>query len=148
MADIRKVKKLIELVKETAIAGLEIQEKDEIIKISNFNPTVATEITVPKTIAPPPNNGDSAKDSSKSADIKPKHTVNSPMVGTVYLTSAPGANPFVTVGQTVKVGDALCLVEAMKMFNRIDTDRAGIVKAILVENGQPVEYDQPLFVIE
>lgn len=146
MADIRKVKKLIELVKETAIAELEIKEKDETIRISNFKSSVATEIAAPINITSAPKNPELPE--SKENKIIPEHTVNSPMVGTVYLASAPGASNFVTVGQNVKVGDALCLIEAMKMFNRIDANRAGTIKAILVENGQPVEYDQPLFVFD
>lgn len=146
MADIRKVKKLIELVKETAIAELEIKEKDETIRISNFKSSPETQTQI--SAAPIQHIVELPKENIKNEDKTPKHTVNSPMVGTVYLSSAPGASHFVTPGQTVKAGDALCLIEAMKMFNRIDANKAGIIKAILVENGQPVEYDQPLFVIE
>jgi acetyl-CoA carboxylase biotin carboxyl carrier protein len=151
--DIRKIKKLIELAKESGIAEIEIHEDGESVRISLANtrtaaPTVITHTpqmivadTQPVAAAPAP----SAKDSASLAN---KHVVKAPMVGTVYLSPSPGAKSFVEVGQTVKPGDVLCLIEAMKMFNQIEADKAGTITAKLVESGIPVEFNQPLFVIE
>lgn len=149
--DIRKIKKLIELAKESGIAEIEIQEKDgESVRISLINtktpPVVAaapqTYLAEAATPITPPSSKES---SSVSAN---KHTVKAPMVGTVYLAPSPGAKPFVEIGQTVKPGDVLCLIEAMKMFNQIEADKAGTITAKLIESGIPVEFNQPLFVIE
>lgn len=143
--DIRTIKKLIDLVQETGIAELEIRGDKETVRIASGSPkTPKTCNNEQNQVAPslPPKEVQEVKTSFK------KHTVNSPLVGTAYLSSSPESKPFVEIGQSVKVGDVLCLVEAMKMFNRIESDKAGIIKARLIENGQPVEYNQPLFVIE
>lgn len=147
--DLRKVKKLIDLVTENNIAELEIHEDKESIRISlngknqNFAPIVTTSSPILQTSEQQTTKSDTAKTENTN-----KHTVNSPMVGTVYLSATPGAKHFVEIGQNVKVGDTLCLIEAMKMFNKIEADRTGVVTARLIENEQPVEFDQPLFVIE
>lgn len=153
--DTRKIKKLIELVKETGIGELEIKSGDESVRIST-QPTQATQpvqqvISTPSAAQPTPT-------AEKPAEVKPEaekkpahpegHVLKSPMVGTVYLAPSPGAAPFVTVGQHVKVGDTLCLIEAMKMFNKIEADVAGVISARLIENESPVEYDQSLFIID
>lgn len=154
--DTRKIKKLIELVKETGIGELEVQSGEESVRIScqsTVTPAVpATVMNVapaaPAIPAAPV--APSAADSTASA--KPAHpeghTVKSPMVGTVYLSAKPGAKPFVEVGQRVNIGDTLCMVEAMKMFNKIEADKAGVVSARLIENEQPVEYDDGLFILD
>ena len=149
--DIRKVKKLIELLEESGVSEIEIHEGEESVRISR-HPTGAQMMMAPPyayAAAPPaaPIAAGLAADNAKS-EIPSGHIVTSPMVGTFYRSSAPGNKAFVEVGQRVNVGDTLCIIEAMKMFNQIDSDKAGAVKAILVENGQPVEYGQPLFVIE
>jgi len=139
--DIRKVKKLIDLVKQTGISELEIVEDKESVRI-NFDKQSVSNQNVPvieKYVEKP---------TEIKKELPKKHTVNSPMVGTVYLSPSPGAKHFVEIGQHVKVGDTLCLIEAMKMFNRIEADRDGIVTERLIENTSPVEYDQPLFTIE
>jgi acetyl-CoA carboxylase biotin carboxyl carrier protein len=137
--DIRKVKKLIELVKSTDIAELEIHEGEESVRISHSKAIPQVEYQIGPT-APP-------KAIEEAKEI-PGHKIKSPMVGTVYLAPTPGAKPFVEIGQRVKVGDTLCLIEAMKMFNQVESDKAGVVSACMVENSYPVEYDQPLFIIE
>ncbi|MEJ2654111.1 MAG: acetyl-CoA carboxylase biotin carboxyl carrier protein [Acidihalobacter sp.] len=150
--DIRKVKKLIELLESSGIAEIEIKEGEESVRISRASSTPAPAVYAPApapyaapAAAPPP----AAATDEKPADSVPDgHRVTSPMVGTFYCASSPGAKPFVEVGQSVGEGDTLCIIEAMKMLNQIEADRAGVVKAILVENGQPVEYGEPLFVIE
>lgn len=139
--DIRKVKKLIDLVKHTGISELEICEDKESVRITlNKLPTNTSVVdqSIEKT----------DKKEQKIEEKTRKHTVNSPMVGTAYLCPSPGAKHFVEIGQHVKIGDTLCLIEAMKMFNRIEADREGIITERLIENAAPVEYDQPLFVIE
>lgn len=148
--DLRKVKKLIDLVSENNIAELEITEDKESIRIvsnhaqQNFAPIVTTSSPIMQT-----SGQNTAQTEAPKTSVKEnKHTVNSPMVGTVYLSATPGAKHFVEIGQSVKVGDTLCLIEAMKMFNKIEADRTGTVTARLIENEQPVEFDQPLFVIE
>ncbi|MBG6246934.1 MULTISPECIES: acetyl-CoA carboxylase biotin carboxyl carrier protein [Symbiopectobacterium] len=145
--DIRKIKKLIELVEESGIAELEISEGEESVRISRAPaapsypmmqqpaPALATAVAPEAAVAAAP------------AAVS-GHTVRSPMVGTFYRTPSPDAKAFVEVGQHVNVGDTLCIVEAMKMMNQIEADKAGVVKAVLVENGQPVEFDEPLVVIE
>ena len=145
--DLRKLKKLIDLVEESGIAELEITEGEEKVRICKNhqqaagngagNPAVAV---VPAAAAPAP---------VAPAPAAPEgHVVKAPMVGTFYRASAPGAQPFVEIGQKVALGETLCVIEAMKLMNEIEADRAGTVTAILVENGQPVEYGEPLFVIE
>lgn len=153
--DIRKIKKLIELVEESGISELEISEGEESVRISRgvvannyapqyMMPPQAMQMSAPVAAAAAP--VASAEDSAPKAISG--HAVLSPMVGTFYRTPSPDAKPFVEVGQTVSVGDTLCIVEAMKMMNQIEADKAGVVKAILVENGQPVEFDEPLIIIE
>lgn len=150
--DIRKVKKLIELLEESGVSELEIREGEESVRISRHPTGVA-----PMYMAPPPAPMPTAASAPAPAAAPPAtsevsipsgHAVTSPMVGTFYRSSAPGNKAFVEVGQRVEVGETLCIIEAMKMFNQIEADKAGAIKAILVENGQPVEYGQPLFVIE
>lgn len=148
--DIRKVRKLIELIDETGVDEIEISEGEESVRIRRGGvvPTVAPMAPVMPT-APMPAKEELEKPktaaASKSTD---SHTVKSPMVGTVYLAPSPGAKPFVEVGQHVEVGTVICMIEAMKMYNQIEADKAGVISARLVENGQPVEYDQPLFIVE
>ena len=146
--DLRKIKKLIDLVNETGIAELEIKEKEEAIRIT-FNKTQVINNSAPivQTSAPIVQLNEQIN-SQAPTPITNQHTIKSPMVGTIYLSSTPGAKNFVEVGQTVKAGDTLCLIEAMKMFNRIEADKTGVIVSRLAENGSPVEYDQPLFVIE
>jgi acetyl-CoA carboxylase biotin carboxyl carrier protein len=151
--DIRKVKKLIELLESSGIAEIEIKEGEESVRISRTSSTPVPAAYAPAPMpaaapaaAAPPATADNPE---QPADNVPNgHRVTSPMVGTFYRAASPGAKPFVEVGQSVGEGDTLCIIEAMKMLNQIEADRAGVVKAILVENGQPVEYGEPLFVIE
>lgn len=152
--DIRTIKKLIELVKETGIARLEVKEEKESVLIANYNeeshsPPINHVATA--NVAPLPIQETSlqleAQSQQDTANSK-QHTLKSPMVGTVYLSASPGAKVFADIGQRIKIGDVVCLIEAMKMFNRIEADKEGTIKAILAKNGQPVEFDQPLFVIE
>ena len=150
--DIRKIKKLIELLQESDVAEIEIHEGEESVRISRNGPpppaiyaAPAMMAAAPAAAAPPPAAGAPA---APPAEELKGHTVNSPMVGTFYRAPSPGAKAFVEVGQSVGVGDVLCIIEAMKILNQIESDRAGTVKRILVENGEPVEYNQPLFVID
>lgn len=147
--DLRKLKKLIDLVQESGIAELEITEGEEKVRINRVGapghpgmmgmvqppaPAIATTVTAVPAVA--------------QAPAEPEgHTVKSPMVGTFYRSSAPGSKPFVEVGQNISAGETLCIIEAMKLLNEIEADQSGVVKKILVENGQPVEYGQPLFII-
>jgi len=154
--DIRKVKKLIELLEESGIAELEIREGEESVRISRQSKVDASMMAVPhmQFAAPPPVAASPAvapepAASAPGTDVEISgHVIKSPMVGTFYRSPSPGAKPFVEVGQSVKAGDTLCIVEAMKLLNQIESDKAGVVKSILVENELPVEYGQPLFVIE
>lgn len=152
--DIRKVKKLIELVQESGISELEITEGEESVKISKGQPSVfatpAQYIPPAAPAAPIPQAPVASAElaSPESAKATTGHTVTSPMVGTFYRAPSPGAKNFVETGQKVKAGDTLCIVEAMKMMNQIEADRAGTIVDILVENESSVEFDQPLFVIE
>ena len=149
--DIRKVKKLIELLEESGIAEIEIREGEESVRISRYSASAAPVVmAAPPAMAAAPVAAAAAPAAEPAPEnaIPPGHTVTSPMVGTFYRSSAPGNKPFVEMGQQVNTGDTLCIIEAMKMFNQIEADKTGKVKAILVENGQPVEYGQPLFVIE
>ena len=151
--DIRKIKKLIELVEESGITELEVQEEEGTVRISRAAPAVApaaiqyAAAPVAPVVAPAAAPAAAAPAEAPAAEIS-GHQVRSPMVGTFYRSPSPEAKAFVEVGQTVKVGDALCIVEAMKMMNRIEADKAGVVKAILVNDGEAVEFDQPLIVIE
>jgi acetyl-CoA carboxylase biotin carboxyl carrier protein len=146
--DIRKVKKLIELLKESGIAEIEIKEGEESVRISQQVATAGTAAPNPPA-APPPGAAATAPApaTADSVATAEQHTVNSPMVGTFYRAASPASQPFVEVGQTVAVGDTLCIIEAMKMMNQIECDRAGVVSAILIENGQSVEFGEPLFVV-
>ncbi|MDR3501136.1 MAG: acetyl-CoA carboxylase biotin carboxyl carrier protein [Legionella sp.] len=151
--DIRKIKKLIELLEETGISEIEIKEGEESLRLSRYS-NAPVEPAVHYVSAPAPRIEASAPVTAAASESKPAtaissgHKVRSPMVGTLYSSPSPESPPFVTVGQSVKVGDVLCIVEAMKMFNEIEADRAGKIVEILVANGEPVEYDQVLFVIE
>ena len=155
--DIRKIKKLIELLEESGVAEIEIHEGEESVRISRqaqaspapvaMAPAPAPAVTAVTAEIPAPAAPAEAAESSAS-DIPEGHQVTSPMVGTLYRASAPGQPNFVEVGQKVNVGDTLCIIEAMKMFNQIEADKAGTVVAILVDNGEPVEYGQPLVVIQ
>ena len=147
--DIRKIKKLIELVEESGITELEVQEEEGTVRISRAAPAVAPAAIqyAAAPVAPAAAPAVAPAAAAPAAEIS-GHQVRSPMVGTFYRSPSPEAKAFVEVGQTVKVGDALCIVEAMKMMNRIEADKAGVVKAILVNDGEAVEFDQPLIVIE
>lgn len=153
--DIRKIKKLIELVEESGISELEITEGEESVRIHRGSSASAVpmQYSVPAPMpqaAPTPAPATTA--SAETAQAQPAeitgHIVRSPMVGTFYTSPSPGAKNFVEVGQQVKVGDPLCIVEAMKMMNQIDADKSGTITQILIENQEPVEFDQPMFVIE
>jgi len=144
--DIRKVRKLIELIEETGINEIEIHEGEESVRVSRGPVGVAAAV-VPHAAHAAPAPTPQATPEEAPPEIK-GHAVKSPMVGTFYTAAAPGEKPFVEVGNTVSVGDTLCLIEAMKMFNQIEADKAGRVTAILVNNGEPVEYDEPLIIIE
>lgn len=143
--DIRKIKKLIELVEESGINELEISEGEESVRISRGAPVVAA---APVVQAAPVMQAAAAPTAEASAPVLSGHIVRSPMVGTYYASSSPDAPQFVEVGQHVNAGDTLCIVEAMKMMNQIEADKAGTVRAILAENGEPIEFDQPLFIID
>ncbi|HEB66341.1 MAG TPA: acetyl-CoA carboxylase biotin carboxyl carrier protein [Gammaproteobacteria bacterium] len=153
--DIRKVKKLIELLEESGVAEIEIQEGEESVRISRYSQSapppppapVAAPVAPPPVETPAPAAAPAAEPAAE-AEVPEGHVIKSPMVGTFYRAPSPGASPFVEVGQHVNVGDTLCIIEAMKLLNQIEADKAGTIKAILVENGQPVEYDQPLFIID
>ena len=153
--DLRKLKKLIDLVQESGIAELEISEGEEKVRINRVGSSVqATAMPIPSapvTVAAAPGAPAAAAAGGAVADSTvgetDGHTVKSPMVGIFYRASSPGANAFVEVGQSVSAGDTLCIIEAMKLLNEIEAETSGTVKAILVDNGQPVEYGQPLFVI-
>lgn len=142
--DLRKLKTLIDLVAESGIAELEITEGDDKVRIVKFSQSSAAPVAyVPEAQA--------AQVVAAPAAAAPAaaegHAVKAPMVGTFYRAPSPGAAPFVEVGQTVKEGDPLCIIEAMKLLNEIEADKSGVIKEILVENGGPVEYGQPLFII-
>ncbi len=149
--DIRKVKKLIELLEESGVAEIEIKEGEESVRITRaVAPMMApAQMVAPVAAAPAP-----VAAAVQASEVPPAavevtgHQVKSPMVGTMYLAPSPGANNFVSVGDKVSVGDTLCIIEAMKMMNQIDADKAGTIKAILVGDGEAVEFDEPLFVIE
>ncbi|KPJ87759.1 MAG: acetyl-CoA carboxylase biotin carboxyl carrier protein subunit [Gammaproteobacteria bacterium SG8_11] len=153
--DIRKVKKLIELLEESGISELEIHEGEESVRISRYSQAPSAPAYIPQMAAPqvnlPAAEAQPAPAGEPAAAAKEEisgHSVSSPMVGTFYRAPSPGAKPFVEVGDHVNVGDTLCIVEAMKLLNQIESDKVGTIKAILVENGQPVEYGEPLFIIE
>jgi acetyl-CoA carboxylase biotin carboxyl carrier protein len=145
--DIRKIKKLIALIDKTGVSEIEIKEGDETIRISNHKYDMAKgsptlEISHKSEPSKPSNH------TSNNEKKQDGHIIKSPMVGTMYISPSPDTDPFVQIGQKVDVGDTLCIIEAMKMYNEIEADKAGIIKARLVESGSPVEYGQPLFIIE
>jgi len=146
--DIRKIRKLIELMEETGISEIEIKEGEESLRLTRHQPGSPIDVQLARPTAAPLAPVVSAPPPSAEKNIPLGHSVRSPMVGTFYGASSPDAANFVKVGQSVSVGDTLCVIEAMKMFNEIEADRAGTITAILVTNGSPVEYDQPLFIIE
>lgn len=153
--DIRKIKKLIELVEESGISELEITEGEEAVRISRNNQNMMPAMAqyqvpqqMPVQAAPAPAAESPASAPEPAQEEVTGHVVKSPMVGTYYESPAPGAKAFITVGQRVNVGDTLCIVEAMKMMNQIEAEVSGVVKKILVDNEAPVEFDQPLFIIE
>jgi len=152
--DMRKIKKLIELIQSTGVAEIEIKEGEESVRITRevahavpmmmMSQPMAPAQTTQPAIAPP-------AESTKAHEVTTqtdKHTLKAPMVGTVYLSPSPNAKPFIEIGQRVKAGEVICLIEAMKMFNQIEADRDGVIVARLIDNGTPVEFNQPLFVIE
>ena len=150
--DIRKVKKLIELIEESGIAEIEISEGEESVRISRYPkpgaaaaPAAVHYAAAPAPVAAAP----AAPAAAAPADRrKDDHTVTAPMVGTFYASATPGAKAFVDIGSEVNVGDTLCIIEAMKMMNQIESDKAGRVTSVMAKNGEPVEFGQPLFIIE
>ena len=150
--DIRKVKKLIEMLEESKVNEIEIHEGEESVRISRISSgQTQTHIQLPGSSENVPGTmpvTTSAGQQISAAAQESGHVVKSPMVGTFYSSSTPGSAAFVSEGQTVKVGDVICIIEAMKIMNQIEADKEGKIKQILVENGEPVEYGQPLFIIE
>lgn len=145
--DIRKVKKLIELLEESGIAEIEIHEGEESVRITRVTQS-ATMIAAPVAAAPAAAPVPVAAEEKADDGIPAGHQVTSPIVGTFYASSSPSTKPFVEVGQSVAAGDTLCIIEAMKIMNQIEADKSGTVKAILAENGDPIEFGQPLYVID
>ncbi len=150
--DLRKLKKLIDLVEESGISELELTEGEEKVRISRNTPNAmqGVHFAQPYMQSMPPPATAPAPQSAPVTAAAPEiegHVVKSPMVGTFYRTPSPDAKPFVDVGSSVAVGDTICIIEAMKLLNEVEADHAGVIKAILVENGQPVEYGEPLFII-
>lgn len=156
--DIRKIKKLIELLEQTDLAEIEIHEDNESVRISRFSSqperhhvetkTIPQVTPAPATTGPVEQTPPQQVTENETAAKPSGHAVKSPMVGTAYLAASPGAKPFVELGQIVKEGDVLCIVEAMKMFNEIEADKSGKITAVHIDNGQPIEYNQLLFTIE
>jgi len=157
--DIRKIKKLIELLEESGIAEIEIKEGEEAVRISRMAanpplpayPQYAHLATAPMALAPPIEAAKAPAPAAESAAAKPKpneHVITAPMVGTFYASPSPGAKAFIEIGDEIKVGQVLCIIEAMKMMNQIEADKAGKVTSIMARNGDPVEFGQPLFVVE
>lgn len=156
--DIRKIKKLIELLESSQLTELEIREGEETVRLSRampaapgpmiYAPMPALPVAAPPAPAAAAPAAVSGADSGGDSGLPAGHIMRSPMVGTFYASPSPDADPFVKEGQSVKSGDTLCIVEAMKMFNPITSDKSGIIVKVLAEHGQPVEYDQPLFIIQ
>jgi acetyl-CoA carboxylase biotin carboxyl carrier protein len=157
--DLRKLKTLIDLVSESNVSELEITEAEGKVRIVKgpvggtvpmvaYAPAPVTVTPAPIATAAPVTTAVATEASAMAAPASNEHIIKSPMVGTFYRSASPGAKPFVDVGTSIKAGETVCIVEAMKILNEIDADKAGTIKRILVENGQPVEYGQPLFVIE
>ncbi|MDQ7090029.1 MAG: acetyl-CoA carboxylase biotin carboxyl carrier protein [Methylococcales bacterium] len=143
--DIRKIKKLIELIEGSDISEIEINEGEESVRISRYSAN-APVVAAPVAVAPIANPAMAPHETPEESHQG--HVLKSPMVGTFYKASSPGSASFVEIGQTVSEGETLCIIEAMKILNQIEADKSGVIKKILVDNAQPVEYDQPLFVIE
>lgn len=151
--DIRKIKRLIELLDESGVNEIEIHEGEESVRIARGAPAAPAPAPAPAPVAaaapaPAPAPAPAETANASATPEVTGHAVRSPMVGTFYRSPAPDAAPFVEEGQTVSAGDTLCIIEAMKMLNQIEADRSGVVSSVLLENGQPVEFDQPLFIIE
>lgn len=147
--DLRKLKTLIDLVADSGIAELEVTEGEDRVRIAKFSPAPAAPAAAAMTAQGPTALGVAANGATAQLATEPEgHVVKSPMVGTFYRSPSPGAASFIELGQSVKPGDTLCIIEAMKLLNEIEAEVGGTVKQILVENGQPVEYGQPLFIIE
>jgi len=149
--DLRKLKTLIDLVAESGIAELEVTEGEDKVRIAKFSPAPAAPTSSTTVVTAPAPVGPTVAVAAPAPAPEPEptgHLVKSPMVGTFYRSPSPGAAAFVELGQTVKPGDTLCIIEAMKLLNEIEAEVGGVVKEILIENGQPVEYGQPLFVID
>lgn len=151
--DIRKIKKLIELIEESDIAELEIKEGEESVRINRYSssaPPMTMQTSPVPVFSPPANTTTDATSTPNEAaeDSISGHVVKSPMVGTYYRAASPGSKPFVDIGMHVEAGDTICIIEAMKILNQIEADHTGTIVKILVENAQPVEYNQPLFIIE
>jgi acetyl-CoA carboxylase biotin carboxyl carrier protein len=151
--DIRKIKKLIELLQESGISEIEIKEGEESVRISRMPVAIAPQVThlpaVPTAATVPTLAAEVA--AAERAAPKPKpseHVITAPMVGTFYASPSPGAKPFVEIGDEIKLGQILCIIEAMKMMNQIEADRAGRIASVMARNGDPVEFGQPLFVVE
>ena len=152
--DIRKIKKLVEILEESDLAEIEIHESDESIRLSRHpqgGPAVPQYLAAPMAVAPAPAAATAAAspataDADTEAELE-GHVIRSPMVGTYFASPNPESDPFVSVGQTIKAGDVVCIIEAMKMFNQIESEVDGKIAAVLVENAQPVEFDQPLFIV-
>ncbi len=151
--DIRKIKKLIELIEDSGVSEIEIKEGEESLRITRHTENPVPQAYMPAAPVSAPAAATTISLPSEPKEVQePVHSeadmIKSPMVGTFYRASSPTADPFVEVGQTVSVGDTLCIIEAMKMLNQIESDKSGTIKEILVENGQPVEFGQPVFIIE
>jgi len=144
--DIRKIKKLIEIIEESGIAELEVKEGEESIRISRYSSN--TVMAAPVNYAAAPQGAAPAIAAAPAEEKITGHIVKSPMVGTFYRSASPGSKTFAEIGQAVKAGDTLCIIEAMKILNQIEADKSGTVTQVLVDNAEPVEYGQPLFVIE
>lgn len=147
--DIRKVKKLIELLEESDINEIEIKEGEESVRISRASSIAPVNVAAPAPVAPiaapaPAPAAAAVTEEASSGPVTSGHIVTSPMVGTFYRAASPGASPFIEVGKSVKAGDVICIIEAMKMMNQIEADKSGVIEAVLAEDGQPVEFDQPL----
>ena len=149
--DLRKLKTLIDLVADSGIAELEVTEGEDRVRIAKFSPAPTAPTTGTTVIAAPAADAPASNGSAAATAVAAEpegHAVKSPMVGTFYRSPSPGTAAFIELGQSIKPGDTLCIIEAMKLLNEIEAEVGGIVKQILVENGQPVEYGQPLFIIE
>ena len=144
--DLRKIKTLIELVENSGISELEVREGEAAVRISRASAAPQVVMAAPPAAAAPAAAPPPAP--APAPAVETRHVLRAPMVGTFYRSPSPGAKPFVEIGQTVKVGQTLCILEAMKMLNQIESDKAGVVVEVLVDNEKPVEFDQPLFIIE